>query len=111
MTATANNIEFKKLTLKNFLSVGEEPLEFLFNDENSDKTTINIVTGSNGTGKSTLLCDGVSFALFGKSVRGLNKNGLINNITQGNTVVSIEFNVHGSDYIIRRGIKPTFLEL
>ena len=109
--ATANNIEFKKLTLKNFLSVGEESLEFLFNDENRDKTTINIVTGSNGTGKSTLLCDGVSFALFGKSVRGLNKNGLINNITQGNTVVSIEFNVHGSDYIIRRGIKPTFLEL
>ena len=106
-----NNIDFVKLTLKNFLSVGEEPLEILFNEVNNDKTTINIVTGNNGTGKSALLCDGVSFALFGKSVRGLNKNGLINNITQKETIVTIEFNVHGSNYLIKRGIKPTFLEL
>ena len=55
-----NNIDFVKLTLKNFLSVGEEPLEILFNEVNNDKTTINIVTGNNGTGKSALLCDGVS---------------------------------------------------
>ena len=111
MTTVANNIEFVKLSLKNFLSVGNEPLILNFKNGDGSNTVINFATGSNGTGKSSLLCDGVSFALFGKSVRGVNKNSLINNITQGNTVVEIEFIIGGHDYIIKRGIKPTFLEL
>ena len=103
-----NNITFKTLTLKNFLSVGDNPMVI---DLSNSNNAVNIVTGSNGSGKSTILCDGISFALFGKSVRGLPKKRLVNNINQGGTECSIEFETGGHTYLIKRGIKPTVLEL
>mgnify|MGYP003122056038 CR=1 FL=1 len=65
-------IVFKKLTYKNFLSTGDQETTIYLN---KDKATL--VVGHNGSGKSTML-DALSFALFGKPHRAINKGQLMN---------------------------------
>ena len=98
-------ITFKKLRWKNFLSTGNNwsELDFLV-----AKTTL--VVGQNGAGKSTML-DALSFALFGKAHRNISKAQLVNSINNKGCQVEIEFNVHGSDFRIIRGIKPNKFEI
>ena len=69
-----------------------------------------LVVGQNGAGKSTML-DALSFALFGKAHRNINKNQLVNSINGKGMVVEVEFSVGPSDYKIDRGVKPTKFEI
>jgi DNA repair exonuclease SbcCD ATPase subunit len=98
-------IKFHTLKYKNFLSTGDSWTEIDF--ENS-KTTL--VVGQNGAGKSTML-DALSYALFGKAHRNINKPQLINSINQKDMRVEVKFSVEGSQYTIIRGLKRTKFEI
>lgn len=98
-------IEFTKLTMKNFLSHGDNANTFILN-----KAPTTMVSGKNGNGKSSIM-DGITFALFGKSFRDIKKASLINSINQGGAVVSITFNKGSTEYEITRGMKPNILEI
>jgi DNA repair exonuclease SbcCD ATPase subunit len=89
----------------NFLSSGNQFTEIIL-----DKSKSTLVVGENGAGKSTIL-DALSFALYGKAFRNINKPQLINSITGKNCVVECEFDVGGKQYLIRRGMKPYFFEI
>lgn len=104
-------IKFISLTLRNFLSVGDNPFVVQFNNPNSSNYSINIVTGDNGSGKSALICDGLSFALYGRSIRGISKKQLVNSINQGGLFTEVEMFVGGKHVIIKRGFKPTLLQV
>ena len=98
-------IVFSKLRWKNLLSTGNIFTEI---ELNKHKTTL--IVGNNGAGKSTIL-EALSFALFGKPFRKINKPQLLNTITQKNLVVEIEFSVGTKEYKIIRGIKPNIFEI
>jgi DNA repair exonuclease SbcCD ATPase subunit len=98
-------IQFKTLRYKNFLSTGNNFTEIDFSKE---RTTL--IVGSNGAGKSTLL-DALSFVLFGKAHRNVNKPQLINSINGKDSVVEVEFVAYNQSYKIVRGIKPTIFEI
>ena len=98
-------ITFEKLRYKNFLSTGDAFTEIDFN-----KTSTTLVVGQNGAGKSTML-DALSFALFGKAHRNVNKPQLINSINGKSCLVEVEFVALGHQYKIVRGLKPAKFEI
>jgi DNA repair exonuclease SbcCD ATPase subunit len=98
-------ITFQKIKWKNFLSTGNQWTEIDF-----QKHHTNLVVGTNGAGKSTLL-DALTFALFNKPFRKVNKGQLINTTNERDCVVEIEFEVNNRDYLIRRGIKPNVFDI
>ena len=98
-------IFFKKLRWQNFLSTGNVMTEL---DLCRSKSTL--VIGENGAGKSTML-DALSFALFGRAFRNINKPQLVNSITGKHTVVEVEFSIGNKEYLIRRGIKPAVFDI
>jgi DNA repair exonuclease SbcCD ATPase subunit len=98
-------ITFKKLRYKNILSTGN-----VFTEIDLNKSTTTLVSGSNGSGKSTVL-DAIVFALYGKPFRKINKPQLLNSINQRELVVEIEFTVGTNSYMVRRGIKPGIFEI
>ena len=98
-------IKFEKIRYKNFLSAGNTFTEI---DLNKNKTTL--VVGTNGAGKSTML-DALSFALFGKPHRAINKPQLVNSINGKGCVVEAEFTIGAAQFRIVRGIKPNLFEI
>jgi len=98
-------ILFKTVRWKNFLSTGNSFTEI---DLSKHKSTL--IVGANGAGKSTML-DAISFALFGKPHRNINKPQLINSINNKDCVVEVSFNVGKSEYRVLRGIKPGKFEI
>ncbi len=98
-------IIFRHLRFKNFLSTGNKFTEI---DLNANKTTL--IVGHNGAGKSTLL-DAMSFALFGKPHRNINKPQLVNSINNKDCLVEIEFSVGKGNFKVVRGIKPQIFEI
>ena len=98
-------IVFKKLRYKNFLSSGNVFTEY---DLNSKQNTL--IIGKNGSGKSTLL-DALTFSLFGKAYRNINKPSLVNSINQKDCMVELEFSIGKKEYVIRRGLKPAVLDI
>jgi len=98
-------ILFKKLRWKNFLSTGN-----LFTEIDLNKSTSTLIVGENGAGKSTIL-DALTFALFGKPFRKVNKPQLLNSITQKSLIVEIEFDIGSNKYKIVRGLKPNVFEV
>jgi DNA repair exonuclease SbcCD ATPase subunit len=96
---------FKKLRYKNFLSVGDNEIEI---DLNSTRGTL--IVGHNGSGKSTML-DALSYVLFGKPHRAINKPQLVNSINGKGMRVEIEFENGPSEYKIIRGLKPNIFEI
>lgn len=98
-------IVFKVIRWKNFLSTGNQFTEIdLLNSGNT------LIVGTNGSGKSTLL-DALTFVLFGKSFRNINKPQLLNTITKRDLLVEIEFSIGKNEYLIRRGMKPNVFEV
>ena len=93
-------IEFKSIRYKNFLSSGNQFINFSLN-ENKDS----IIIGQNGSGKSTIL-DALTFSLFNKPFRKISKSQLVNTTNEREAVVEIEFNINTTQYKITRGIKP-----
>lgn len=98
-------IVFKSLRYKNFLSTGNNWTEI-----NLNKTKSTLIVGQNGAGKSTLL-DALSFSLFGKPHRNINKPQLVNSINNKDCVVEVEFTVGSNEFKIVRGIKPNAFEI
>lgn len=98
-------ILFKKLKWKNLLSTGN-----VFTEIDLCKNDTTLIVGINGAGKSTIL-DALSFALFGKPFRKINKPQLVNSITKKNCLVEVEFNIGSKEYKIVRGMKPTVFEV
>jgi DNA repair exonuclease SbcCD ATPase subunit len=98
-------IIFKKVRWKNFLSTGNTWTEMQLD---AHKSTL--IVGHNGAGKSTML-DAISFALFGKPHRNINKPQLINSINNKDCVVEVSFSIGQSEYKIVRGIKPNTFEI
>lgn len=98
-------ITFKNLRWKNFLSTGNN-----WSEVNFLEAKTSLVVGQNGAGKSTML-DALSFALFGKAHRNISKAQLVNSINKKSTIVEVQFSVLGSDFKIKRGIKPNLFEI
>ena len=98
-------ITFKVVRYKNFLSTGNKSTEIFL-----DRTQSTLIVGQNGAGKSTML-DAISFGLFGKPHRNINKPQLVNSVNQKQCVVEVEFEVGNNHYKIVRGIKPSVFEI
>ena len=96
---------FEKIRYKNFLSTGNQFTEIDFT-----KTATTLVIGNNGAGKSTML-DALTFSLFGKSYRGVNKPLLINSVNEKDCLVEIEFKIGNTAWKVVRGIKPTVFQI
>lgn len=96
---------FKTVSWKNFLSTGNSANEVKLNANSST-----LIVGKNGEGKSTML-DALTFVLFGKPFRDINKNQLVNSINKKNCEVTVEFELNGREYKVIRGIKPNIFEI
>lgn len=98
-------IIFEKVRWKNFLSTGNA-----FTEIDLTRSTNTLIVGHNGAGKSTIL-DALTFGLFGKPFRKINKPQLMNTINNGDCVVEIEFKIGKKQYKIIRSIKPNAFEI
>ena len=98
-------IYFKTIRWRNFLSTGNQ-----FTEIDLSKPGTTLIVGSNGSGKSTMLC-AITYALFGKPFRNINKPQLMNTITKKDLLVEIEFSIGRNSYMIRRGMKPNIFEV
>jgi DNA repair exonuclease SbcCD ATPase subunit len=107
-------IKIEKLTVKNFMSVGNATQAINF-----DRQDLTLVLGENldlggdgsrnGTGKTTII-NALSYALYGNALTNIRKDNLINKANSKNMLVSLEFNINGRDYRIERGRKPNILK-
>ena len=98
-------IIFKKIRWKNFLSTGA-----VFSEVDLQASKTNLIIGSNGAGKSTIL-DALTFSLFGKPFRKINKPMLVNSINEKDCLAEIEFSIGSKEYKVVRGIKPNKFEI
>ncbi len=98
-------IIFEKIRWKNFLSTGNQFTEVALNQKSTT-----LIIGTNGAGKSTIL-DALTFSLYGKSFRKINKAQLINTTNEKNCVVEIEFSIGEIQWKVIRGIKPNIFEI
>jgi len=105
-------IKIKDLTVKNFMSVGNQTQAVDFGKEQ-----LTLVLGENldmggddngsrnGTGKTTII-NALSYALYGNALTNIKKDNLINKINGKNMLVTLHFETNGTDYRIERGRKP-----
>jgi DNA repair exonuclease SbcCD ATPase subunit len=109
-------IKIKNLTVKNFMSVGNQTQAVDFGREQ-----LTLVLGENldqggddsgsrnGTGKTTIV-NALSFALFGNALTNIKKDNLINKINSKNMLVTLTFDKDGNNYKIERGRKPAVMK-
>tara|TARA_B100001142_G_scaffold152527_1_gene153137 strand:+ start:1475 stop:3187 length:1713 start_codon:yes stop_codon:yes gene_type:complete len=98
-------ILFEKICWKNFLSTGNQ-----FTEVDFTKNKTNLIVGTNGAGKSTIL-DALTFALFGKPFRKINKPQLINSVNEKDCSVEVSFLIGSVEWKVVRGIKPNIFEI
>ena len=98
-------ILFEKVRWKNFLSTGNQYIEIELTNHST-----NLVIGTNGAGKSTVL-DALTFSLFGKPFRKINKPQLINSTNEKDCRVEVEFSIGITEWKVVRGIKPNLFEI
>ena len=98
-------ILFETIRWKNFLSTGNQYSQVKFN-----KFSSTLIVGNNGSGKSTVL-DALTFSLFGKPFRKINKSQLINTVNEKDCRVEVEFSIGDIKWMIVRGIKPNLFEI
>jgi len=77
----------------------------VFTEINLHSHNTTLIVGDNGAGKSTIL-DALSFGLFGKPFRKVNKGQLINTINNKGLMVEVEFTIGNKNYLVQRGAKP-----
>ena len=98
-------IQFKIIRWKNLLASGNAFTQVKLNTDSST-----LIIGENGSGKSTIL-DALTFGLFGRPFRSINKTQLVNSINQGGTEVEIEFSIGSKEYVVKRGISKNFFTI
>jgi DNA repair exonuclease SbcCD ATPase subunit len=98
-------IVFNTIRWKNFLATGNHFTEIPLNTHPDT-----LIIGENGAGKSTVL-DALTFALFNKPYRNINKPQIVNSINSKNCLVELEFAIGSKQYMVRRGIKPNVFEI
>ena len=98
-------ILFKTIKWKNFLSTGNQYTEVDFTQNST-----NLIVGTNGAGKSTIL-DALTFSLFGRPFRKINKPQLINTVNEKDCIVEVEFTIGTTEWKVVRGIKPNIFEI
>lgn len=98
-------IKFETITYKNILSVGQAALTM---DLSTHRLTA--LYGPSGSGKSLFL-DALSFALFGRAFRDINKTDLINTINGKGLLVEVEFSAGDDSYKVSRGLKPNVFQI
>ena len=98
-------ILFEKIRWKNFLSTGNH-----YTDINFTGNATTLIIGANGAGKSTVL-DALTFSLFGKPFRKINKSQLINQANEKDCKVEVEFSIGDIEWKVLRGIKPNIFEI
>jgi DNA repair exonuclease SbcCD ATPase subunit len=98
-------ILFEKIRWKNFLSTGNQFTEIDFQESSTT-----LIIGTNGAGKSTVL-DALTFSLFGKPFRKINKPQLINSVNEKDCKVEVEFSIGDTNWKVVRGIKPAIFEI
>ena len=96
---------FESISYKNFLSTGDKPTVIELN-----KDSATLVVGANGAGKSTML-DAISYALFGKPHRNINRPQLVNSINNKQLLVEVKFSLGLNKYRVIRGMKPNIFEI
>jgi len=109
-------IKIKDLTVKNFMSVGNQTQAVDFNREQ-----LTLVLGENldqggddsgsrnGTGKTTII-NALSYALYGQALTNIKRNNLINKTNSKGMLVTLHFEKDGQDYRIERGRSPNILK-
>ena len=109
-------IKIKDLTVKNFMSVGNQTQAVDFNREQ-----LTLVLGENldqggddsgsrnGTGKTTII-NALSYALYGQALTNIKRNNLINKTNSKGMLVTLHFEKDGQDYRIERGRSPNVLK-
>ena len=109
-------IEIKDLTVKNFMSVGNQTQAVDFNQqqltlvlgENLDQGGDD--SGSrNGTGKTTII-NALSYALYGQALTNIKRNNLINKTNSKGMLVTLHFEKNGVNYRVERGRSPNILK-
>ena len=98
-------IIFQKIRWRNFLSTGNH-----FTEVDFQQNSTNLIIGTNGTGKSTVL-DALTFSLFNKPFRKINKGQLANSTNEKDCLVEVDFQINNKQYRVRRGIKPNLFEI
>jgi DNA repair exonuclease SbcCD ATPase subunit len=109
-------IKIKDLTVRNFMSVGNQTQAIGF-----DKGQLTLVLGENldlggddsgarnGTGKTTII-NGLSYAIYGNALTNIKKDNLVNKINSKGMLVTMSFEKDGTTYHIERGRKPNVLK-
>ena len=109
-------IKIKDLTVKNFMSVGNQTQAVDFDHEQ-----LTLVLGENldqggddsgsrnGTGKTTII-NALSYALYGNALTNIKKNNLINKTNSKGMLVTLHFEKDGNDYRIERGRSPNIFK-
>jgi len=109
-------IRVKDLTVKNFMSVGNQTQAVDFNKEQ-----LTLVLGENldqggddsgsrnGTGKTTII-NALSYALYGTALTNIKRNNLINKTNSKGMLVTLHFEKDNQDYRIERGRSPNVLK-
>jgi DNA repair exonuclease SbcCD ATPase subunit len=110
------SINFKTLKGQNFLSIGNDQINIDF------QSGFNLITGKNidnpdrvnGIGKSSI-AELFYYALFGKTIRELKKEFIINNVTKGKGAIELTFDVKTENdiqsYTVKRQVKPSSVTL
>jgi len=99
-------IIFRRVFAKNFMSIGNNGVEIRL-----DNTAANLIIGKNGQGKSSIITDTLSYVLYGKAYRDINKPLLVNSTNNKNMLVEVEFETGAKKYLVRRGMKPNIFEV
>ena len=109
-------IRIKDLTVKNFMSVGNQTQAVDF-----DRDQLTLVLGENldqggddsgsrnGTGKTTII-NALSYALYGTALTNIKKNNLINKTNSKGMLVTLHFEKNNVNYRIERGRSPNVLK-
>jgi DNA repair exonuclease SbcCD ATPase subunit len=109
-------VKYQKLSIQNFLSIGNDLVEIDF------QNGLNLITGTNidnperrnGAGKSSII-EGFYYALFGTTIRDIKKEFIINNVTKGKGRIELLFDVQTesgtNSYKVIRQLKPSAVEL
>ena len=106
-------LKLKNISVKNFMSVGNNVQGVRFDDKN-----LTLVLGNNldlggdgsrnGTGKTTII-NALSYALYGEALTNIRRDNLINKTNAKGMIVSVDFELSGVDYRIERGRRPNVL--